>query len=215
VPLPGVTPALADGLQRSLQTSAGFEVDLDEATMIGATGFYSVFFNMTDGFGTSGDDPDENINARSRGSALGAELFLRRRLTKRFGGFLAYTLSRSVRRLDGEEFISAFDRTHVVNTALSYDLGRHWRAGARFLYYTGTPVWANEEDALVPTIAGEREPPFYRLDVRVEKRWWLGRTTWISFVAEFLNATLNKETWPGGERIGPVSIPSLGGEVGF
>jgi hypothetical protein len=67
----------------------------------------------------------------------------------------------------------------------------------------------------VPTIAGEREPPFYRLDVRVEKRWWLGRTTWISFVAEFLNATLNKETWPGGERIGPVSIPSLGGEVGF
>jgi TonB family protein len=214
VPLPGVAPALAGGLQRSLQSSAGFELDLDDATMSGATVFYSAFFNMTDGFG-SGENPDENINLRSRGSAVGAELFLRRRLTKRFGGFLSYTRSRSVRRLDGEEFVSAFDRTHVVNTAISYDLGHRWRAGARFLYYTGTPIWTNDDDAPAPTIAGEREPSFYRFDVRLEKRWLLGSTSWISFVVEFLNATLNKETWPGGERLGPISIPSLGLEVGF
>jgi hypothetical protein len=218
IPLPGVAPPLGEGLQRSLQSSGGVEVDLDERTTAGSTLFYNAFFDMTDAFGTSGQEPTKGLDVRSHGHAYGAEFFLRHRLTSRFSGFLSYTLSRSIRTVKGREFLSAFDRTHVGNAAVSYDLGRGWKAGSRFLFYTGTPRW-NDESESGPVVTGThdvpRESTFYRLDVRLEKRWSLRGSSWVSFVLEFLNATLNKETWPGGEEVGPIAIPSLGVEAGF
>jgi len=65
-----------------------------------------------------------------------------------------------------------------------------------------------------PTLTPDRDPAFYRIDARLEKRWQLGQTTWLSFVAEMLNVTLHKETVAGTE-FGPVSIPSIGLEGGF
>lgn len=59
-----------------------------------------------------------------------------------------------------------------------------------------------------------RAPPFFRLDVRTEKRLKLSDTAWISFIAEVMNATLNKESF-GGDEVGPLIIPSLGAEIGF
>jgi hypothetical protein len=69
----------------------------------------------------------------------------------------------------------------------------------------------------------ERMPAFYRLDVRLEKRWTFGETTWLSLVLEMLNATLHKETFGydcssagcKSEEIGPVAFPSIGVEAGF
>ena len=60
----------------------------------------------------------------------------------------------------------------------------------------------------------ERDPAFYRLDFRVEKKWQLGASRWLALVAEMMNATLHKETVQG-QEIGPVSIPSLGLEGGL
>jgi hypothetical protein len=60
----------------------------------------------------------------------------------------------------------------------------------------------------------KRDPAFYRLDLRVEKRWTLGRAAWISFVVEVMNATLHKEQFAG-EEIGPITIPSIGVEAAF
>jgi hypothetical protein len=80
-------------------------------------------------------------------------------------------------------------------------------------------------------------PGFYRIDVRLEKRWRLGETAWISFVIEALNATLRKEIVSESchtildlsmtdmppirtrtchdEEFGPVTVPSIGVEGGF
>lgn len=216
VPLPGLTPVLGAGLQRSIQTSLGVEADLDDATTTGASLFFNVFDNLSDTFGTAGNNVNGSFDLRSRGQAYGGELFVRRKLTKRIGGLISYTLSRSLRWLDERAFMSGFDRTHVLNTAISYDLGRRWRAGARLLYYTGTPRWSDDVDPeAVGTSNVLREPNFVRLDLRLEKKWIVGNDAWLSFVVEFMNATLNKETWPGGEEVGPVSIPSLGLEAGF
>ena len=177
VPLPGVTPALGSGLQRSLQASAGAEVDLDGSTTAGASVFGSAFSDMTDSLGAGGGDEQADLDIRSDGEAFGAELFLRRRLTQRLGGLLSYTLSRSLRRVGERAFVSAFDRTHVANAALSYDLGRRWKAGARVLYYTGTPKWGEDRDPIeAGTSDVEREPAYVRLDLRLEKRWILGNT---------------------------------------
>jgi hypothetical protein len=157
------------------------------------------------------------LEVRTMGTSYGLELFFKKRLTSRLGGFLSYTLSRSQRSLGTRQFIASFDRTHVANAAIAYDLGRRWRAGTRVTFYTGLPK------APDPTDASTRLPPFFRLDVRLEKRWQLGEKTWISIVAEWMNATLSTEaittqcTLQGctPQTIGPVTIPSLGVEGGF
>jgi hypothetical protein len=213
-PVPGVTPKLGSGLQRSVHTTGGVEVDLGGETTAGASGFYSAFFNMTDSLGTSdGEEPD--YDSRVQGYAFGGELSLRRRLTGRLGGFISYTLSRSVREDGSGTFLSYFDRPHVGSTALSYDLGRNYRIGARAIYYSGTPRQPTVDGADRSQAPAGRYPAFFRLDVRFEKRWKLGKTGWIAFVVDFLNATLSKEVWPGGDRVGPVTIPSIGVEAGL
>jgi TonB family protein len=218
VPIPGLVPGrLSGGLQTSLSTSAGVEVDLFEGTTATATLFHSAFFKMSDVIGNSSATSEADaFDQRSLGSGSGFELFVHRRLTQRFGGYLSYTLSRSTRTLGGYTFPSAVDRTHVGSTALAYDLGRNWRAGGRFVFYTGVPKTPMADGLITPPPAEhpDRDPPFYRIDVRLEKRWTLGQTSWISFVLEVLNATLQKETF-GDNRIGPVTIPSIGVEAGF
>jgi hypothetical protein len=158
------------------------------------------------------------FSVRTMGSSYGFEFYLKRRLTSRLGGFLSYTLSRSTRSYDNREYVATFDRTHVANAAVAYDLGRRWRAGTRLVFYTGLPKASDPSDP-----GSTRLPPFFRADVRLEKRWQLGEKVWIAAVAEWLNATLSKEavstscTLSGcqTETIGPVTIPSLGVEGGF
>jgi hypothetical protein len=242
ITLPGIALAnLRGGLQRSYQTSGAVEADLplDFTTTVGV--FHNAFYNLNDALGTAqveliDIEKSDALLGKSQGSAYGLELGVRRKLTNRVGGLLSYTLSRSERTADGRTFVSAYDRTHVLSAAVSVDLGRNWRAGARFVTYSGIPQHAAtpafpEQRVGVPP---ERTPPFLRLDLRVEKRWNLGKTGWISFVAEALNATLSREVTgyqcasslqlPGTparhpqcvERvIGPISVPSIGVEGGL
>jgi hypothetical protein len=221
VPVPGLTPGdLKSGLQSAFQTSAGVEFDLPEATTATATLFHNAFYSMTDALGnrsnTNSGGFGNSLTQRARGEAYGFELFLHRRLNKRLGGFLTYTLSRTTRTLPYSKFPSAFDRTHVANAALAYDLGRNWRAGTRLVFYTGTPVISPTYGTAVaqPTLSTTRNSAFYRVDVRFEKRWQLSQTAWISFIAEVMNVTLSKENFNGTE-IGPITIPSIGAEAGF
>lgn len=219
IPVPGLAVgSLQGGLQRSIQSSAGVEINLPEATTATFTVFDNVFQNMSDTLGVSqGRDAGAFDEPRSLGSALGLEVYLKRKLTKRFGGYLAYTLSRSTREVGRERFLSAFDRTHVGNIAAAYDLGKLWRVGGRFTLYTGTPVVPPGGNALIPpprSLTPDRDPLFYRLDVRLEKRWNLSKTAWLAFVIEVFNTTLHKEVLQG-QTIGPVTIPSIGLEGAF
>ncbi|NUP05560.1 MAG: TonB-dependent receptor plug domain-containing protein [Polyangiaceae bacterium] len=216
VPLPGVAVAsLRGGLQRSFQAAAGVEVDLPLSLTATATLFDSVFLDMTDTIGVRPPGDDATQIPRSTGGAKGVEVYLRRSLSSRLGGFIAYTFSRTTRSIDGYKFPAAFDRSHVLHSALSLDLGRGWRSGARFSLYTGAPQLQvpGLPDIYRPSDP-ERDPPFYRLDFRVEKKWRLPATGWISFVIEMVNATLNTETINGND-VGPVTIPSIGLEGGF
>jgi TonB family protein len=216
-PVPGLTPAtLANGLQTALQVSGGTELTLPAGVSATATVFYNAFFNMNDILGTTQFDIN-NLDQRSVGEAYGLELYAHRDLTQKLGGFVSYTLSRSTRSLGNEHFLSAFDRTHVGSVALAYDLGHNWRAGTRLVFYTGVPKQPDIPAGLIQpvrTTNTEREPGFYRIDLRVEKRWNIKQTGWLSFVVEMLNATFHKETVADTE-IGPVTIPSVGVEGGF
>lgn len=217
VPVPGLAVAsLQGGLQRSLQASAGVEVDLPLSITATATAFDAVFLNMTDSIGVRPPGDDATQIPRSTGGSKGFELYLRRSLASRLGGFIAYTFSRTTRAIDGYKFPAAFDRSHVFHSAVSVDMTRGWRGGLRFSVYSGAPQLsapAGLPDLYRPS-APERDPPFYRLDFRVEKKWRFGPTGWVSVVLEMVNATLNLETLNGNE-VGPVTIPSFGVEGGF
>lgn len=217
IPLPGLAlGSLRRGLQTSLQSSAGIELDLPDATTASVSLFDNVFLNMTDVLALPAGNSATVSEPRSLGSAYGIEVYVRRRMTRRLGGFVSYTLSRSTRTLYKWTFPSAFDRTHVLNVAAAFDLGRGFRAGARFTFYTGAPTPAGQAAVVsgIPNAEPTRDPTFYRLDLRLEKRWTLQKARWISFVAETLNTTLHKEIVSGVE-IGPIAIPSLGVEGGF
>jgi len=220
VPIPGLAVAnLNGGLQRSLQAAAGVEVDLPLSAIATVSVFDSVFLNMSDTLGVRPPGNDATQVPRSLGGAKGIEVYVRRSLSSKIGGFVSYTFSRSTRTIDGYTFPAAFDRSHVFHTALGYDLGRGWRAGARFSIYSGSPVLQPPAGIVTPAdfrpSDPERDPVFYRLDFRLEKKWRIiNDLAWISFVVEMLNATLNTETINGNE-VGPVTIPSIGLEGGF
>ncbi len=224
VPVPGLQGAASQGLQRGLQSSAGAEVDLGHAITGSFKLFQNVLFDATDVVGLyqlqRADTSVEPVADRVTAHSYGFELFLRRSLTKRLGGFISYTLSRSTRSLGSLEGPAAFDRTHVLNLAAAYDFGGGWRAGVRTAFYTGIPA---ELAYPIAAKSPPRAPAYFRVDWRAEKRWRLGDTGFWALVVEVLNTTLNRETleyscYAYGCRqksIGPVTVPSIGVEAAF
>lgn len=237
---PGFRPGLDQGgLQRAFSSSAALEWKPDEAWFIKAGAYRSFFFALNDALGTSalgGDGFLEGFDAfdeRFDGTSMGLELSLKRRLSSKIGLIAAYSFGRSERTDDrGRTFPSGFDRTHVASAAISYDFGRGWRGGVKQVLYSGTPLLKIEDDAIS---VKKRLPPFYRMDWRIEKKWTIGKTGYVSFVAEVLNTFLAPEALgedcfvdkdgDGTEeevqgecaptKLGPVAIPSIGVEGGY
>jgi hypothetical protein len=224
IPVPGFSGTAAEGLQRGVQTSAGVEWLPSDGTRVEVTLFQTALLRGSDPIGVYQlDNADLSVDAltdRVTAHTYGAELYLRRDLTRRLGGFLSYTLSRSTRSVARLEGPSSVDRTHVVNVAASYRLGDSWRTGARVMFYSGVPAEvAYPRAALSPP----RGPVFHRVDWRLEKRWRLGDDGFWALVAEVQNTTLRRETLDVScyaygcdtEGIGPITVPSLGIEAQF
>lgn len=224
VPVPGFKPSLAGGLQTAVQYSAGVNYSLPAGFESSLALFQNDFFNLTDIISlaqlqnTTNQNP---LDVRATGHAYGLELMLRRSLARRVGGFISYTLSRSERAESNLEGPATTDRTHVLNVALSGDIGKNWRLGGRWLFYSGIPVQvAYIKAAQDPP----RTPPFWRIDFKLQKRWYLkAPTAWWGLALEVLNTSLNKEALSGScnaynctyEKIGPVTVPSIGAEGAF
>jgi hypothetical protein len=231
--VPGFKPSLGGGLQTALQHSAGVNYELPAGFSSSVALFQSAFYDMTDLISlvqleqTARDEQDPNgddddpIDFRTGGHAYGLEIALKRSLSRKLGGFLSYTLSRSerfVRRLSGP---ATTDRTHVLNVGASYDLGKDWRFGGRFMIYSGIPARvAYLEAARNPP----RTPPFWRFDFKLEKRWYIRRPDrWWGLNIEMLNTTLNKEKLNGScnaydctyEEVGPIAVPAIAFEGAF
>ena len=251
VPVPGLTFVEPNPvLQTAVQMSQGLAIALPGNITAEATGFLNTYFDMTDltatcpsVFGAGvllGNAPGVMNNLcltqTVRGRAFGGELLVRRRLARHLSGWISYTLSRSTREAAENsggvttgvsETLAAFDRTHVVNMVASYDLGNGWNTGARFLAYSGLPYSDTRDYVPVKPYNDERMPAFYRIDVRLEKRWHVGTKATLALVFEGMNVTLNKEVLgvhcaPAGgasassfdrcsyETLGPVAVPSVG-----
>lgn len=221
--VPGAQVAdLANGLQWALLWSSGFKLKLPLDLLASATVFRSGYFNALDPLGGARDFTIDRsaLDRRATVSAAGLELHVARPVTKRLGGFVSYTLSRSEQASGKQKSPSGFDRTHVVQTALSYELSAGFRVGARAVMYSGVPE-LNLEGSPHFT-ASRRGSPFFRLDLRAEKRFRIGERGYWGLIAEILNATSTREVvrLDCGEvcrerSAGPVVLPSVGIEAGF
>jgi len=223
--VPGARVAgLAGGLQTSVQHSFGAKTQLPLAISSTTTAFQSLFLNINDPLGTLGqaDIDAASRDSRALGRALGLEFDLRRPVSERLSGQLAYTLSRTTRAYGQSEGVAAFDRTHVVNFGLGYQLGAGFQLGARGVVYSGVPTRRLTDDG-PRYVSSERAPGFFRLDLRAEKRWTFSGDRYLGVHAEVFNALLNKEVVRRdcGPRscestvAGPFTIPNVGVDGGF
>jgi len=167
---------------RALQTSAGVEQKLGERGKVTAEGFYKRVEDIV--IGTANREAPEFVN-QGQGRIYGGELSGEAHWRSEGFAYLAYTLSRSERRRQGEDWrLFDSDQTHVLSLAASQGLGRGWTVGLRFRVVSGnpnTPVTGATYDVrtgvYLPTYGAtnsKRDKTFNQLDARVEKAWHVG-----------------------------------------
>jgi hypothetical protein len=222
-PLPGLQiGGIPGGLQRSLQTSFGAEGEVGPVDVRGSV-FRQATFNLNDAIGANrggGFGPDRFLD-RSTGDSYGLEISARGALSRSIFFLASYTLSRSTRTFEGERVPSAYDRAHVGQLAVLYDLGKNWKAGLRTLAYSGFPAEEVTQGTL--DASPDRVRPFFRLDARLSKRWLLSERAYVGLVFDMQNVTLSREVFDvlcedgvcKPREIGPISIPTLVFEAGY
>jgi hypothetical protein len=170
------------------QTTAGFEARPWPGVFLSIEGFYKWLDHVISR--TDATTPDENgrvvpvvLDNAGIGRIYGLEVLLRRELSERFFGWIAYSLSRSVRRdRPGEAYrLFDFDQTHALTVIASYKLPRGWQMGARFRLISGNPetpivgsTYLASSDVYLPIYGvanSSRLPLFHQLDVRIDKVW--------------------------------------------
>ncbi len=159
----------------------GFEQEITKQLEVSS----EVFYRQYDGIVTP------RIGNVGQGRAYGVETLLRYKPDARFFGFLAYTLSRSVRRdtPSEPERLFQYDQTHILTAIGSYRLGGGWEIGARFRLISGSNTTPQQygffdlsTGSYIPGVTyppfSQRNPMFHQLDVRVDKTW---EGTWGKF----------------------------------
>jgi TonB family protein len=197
------TPGLSSN--RALHFALGFERELTDHVELNVEGFYKDLDRLVSR--SAGLDGTFAYATRGSGYVVGAETLLKYTPDERFFGWLAYTLSRSVRRdAPGEDtYPFQYDQTHILTVLASYKFGGGWEAGFRFRLVSGpldTPVlgppalpsvYAADAAAYTP-LQGEpfsrRLPLFHQLDLRVEKNWHVGAFD-LTFYVDIWNAYNN------------------------
>jgi TonB family protein len=178
---PDLTPELA------LHYSAGFEWRPREGLTIDATAFYKYLWDQigrTDRIGMRDGMPRPLIyDNGAYGRVWGSELMIRKELTHKLTGWLAYTLSRAERKDSGatEYRLFDFDQTHILTVLGSYQLPRNWLIGARYRLVSGNPytpirggvynATSDRYDPISGMVNSARNEPFHQLDIRIDKQW--------------------------------------------
>ncbi|MGC4089390.1 MAG: TonB-dependent receptor [Polyangiaceae bacterium] len=190
---------------RAVHYALGVEQELTKQVDVSVEGFYKDLTRQVAPAPITSMDRYANLGL---GSAVGMELLLKYKPDKNFFGWVAYTLSRSVRQNneDEPERLFQFDQTHNLTVLGSYRLGRGWEFGARFRVVSGalvTPVvqppslsslYAADAGAYAPLQGKEfsrRLPLFHQLDLRVDKRWQFQRWNFSAYL-DVQNAYSNR-----------------------
>lgn len=150
---------------------------------------------------SSVDDLELSYRSNGFGRSYGAEVLLRHALTRRFFGWISYSLSRTEREYQqngGRIGLNGLDQPHNLIVVASYKLPKDFIVGTRIRYASGplnTPIVGSIYDAngnyyfpLQGQAFSRRLPAFFQMDVRVDKRWVYERWM-LSVYADVQNVT--------------------------
>jgi len=167
---------------------------LTESASVELTGFYTASTGLAARSPTPSPLIAEALEASGSGRSFGAQFLVRQQLASKLFGWVSYTISRSERQdvEDGPWRLFDYDQTHVLTALASYSLPLGFEAGARVRYATGfprTPVtgayYDARTDAYKPIFGVQnttRIPAFVALDVRISKRFAIGKSELEAYV---------------------------------
>ncbi len=149
----------------------------------------------------NGEVVRENFANTGEGRAYGLELYVKVVEVPGLTAWLSYTLSRSEQRHRPDERFRLYslDQTHNLVALASYDLGHGWSVGGLLRFVTGIPTtpilgafYDADVDTYLPipgrTATGPRVPPFFSLDLRVDRRFTFRRWM-LTLYLDVTNAT--------------------------
>ncbi len=150
--------------------------------------YYKSLLNQVDYKNGANEQANEKLEGEilsGIGRAYGLELFLKKK-SGRFTGWVAYTLSRTERKIaginDNNWYLAKQDRTHDISVVGIYDITPKLSVSALFVFYTGNAVTfpsgkyeINGQTYFVYTERnGYRMPNYHRLDFGVT---WMRKNT--------------------------------------
>ena len=183
--------------EEATQYSAGVEIEPLDYLTIDTTLFFQSLDDLvrnTDRVTvdeSSGEAEPLVFDNRGEGRAWGWELLIRHAPANKFFGWLAYTLSWSQRRNEGQSEWEPFefDQRHNLTLVAGYNLPWNIDISARFRVVSGNPrtpvvdsVYDADSNDYLPVNGATnsvRESPFHQLDLRIDKTfvfntWKLG-----------------------------------------
>lgn len=138
-----------------------------------------------------------------RAFAYGSE-FLFKKTKGNFTGWIAYTLSRTQKKIDeindGELYFAKYDKTHDLSVVASYELGKSWTFSANFIYSTGAAItmpigkmeYMGQTVPIYSERNGKRMPAYHRFDLaaswrpkkNADRKW---KSEWVLSVYNVYN----------------------------
>jgi hypothetical protein len=117
---------------------------------------------------------------QGKGKAYGAEFYIKKAKGK-FTGWISYTLSRTLRQVNGisnnQWYSNKYDRPHNLAVVLMYSLNKRWEFSTNFVYISGTPnTFPNSRFEIQGYVQGYnttglrnnfRNTPYNRLDASI------------------------------------------------
>ncbi len=174
--------------ERGLHLSLGARQRLPWETRLDVTGFYKELWSLVVPTRAVGADGRLlRLSNEGRGRTIGLELLLKREFARGLQGWLAWTVSRSLRQDDPSDpnypswrpFL--LDQTHVLALVLSYRLRNDWTLGTRVRAVTGNPITPatgavlDADNGRYQCVSGaplsRRLPGFFQTDARLDKRF--------------------------------------------
>ncbi|MGV3594192.1 MAG: TonB-dependent receptor [Sediminibacterium sp.] len=156
-------------------------------------------------FGSIGN---EAVTQSGKGRAYGMEIFMQKKLTKRFFGILSYTLYKSEFTNSNAVYLPAgWDNGQLLSITAGYKLPRNWELGIKFRYQGAAPLTpfdlvASQLNYLsvgtgildYSRFNANRLPAFNSSDIRIDKKWNYRKTT--------LNVFIDITNWYGSKISG-------------
>ncbi len=172
--------------QKGQQISLGIFKNIDYNEMeFSAEGYYKKSNNILDYKIGANLLLNQNIETevlQGEGKAYGLEFLVKKQMG-RLNGWLGYTYSRTLIKLDsnfneekinnGEYFAANFDKPHDFSAVLNYKFTKRYSFSSNFVYQTGRPItypigkfqYNNAEYTVYSDRNKFRVPDYYRLDI--------------------------------------------------